>query len=256
MTALDTAFHAMNDDPNNDALRMAWFDRLAAAELFLLLEEEPSGDRIKPRVFAVAGGDLVAAFDTEDRLTAFAGEAAFAAMSGRSLAQMLAGGGFGVAVNLGTDAETIVDTDTIVWLASTLSKSPTTVEARPDLVLPPTNLPESLITALDAKLASAEGRATSAYLVATEFEGGRRSHLLAFIDALPEAEASLAQVVQEALTFSGLDAAEMDVGYFSASDEIAARFAQVGLRFDMPQPSAPKPLSAPGSDPKTPPKLR
>ena len=61
----------------------------------------------------------------------------------------------------------------------------------------------------------------------------------------------------EALTFSGLDAGELDVGFFEASDPLVARLAKVGLQFDLPDPIAmPSPPGAPGMDPEKPPKLR
>jgi hypothetical protein len=49
----------------------------------------------------------------------------------------------------------------------------------------------------------------------------------------------------------------MDVMFIRASDEIAARLAKVGLRFDLPEPAAPAMAPvAPGSDPSKPPRLR
>ena len=95
-----------------------------------------------------------------------------------------------------------------------------------------------------------------AYLVAATYAGGRRGHLMAFVDTLPGAEPSLARAVGDALTFSGVEAGSLDVGFFRASDPVAARLARVGLRFDLPE--APKadrvPGSAPGMDPDAPPR--
>ncbi len=78
------------------------------------------------------------------------------------------------------------------------------------------------------------------------------------IDALPGAERALATAAGEALTFSGLEAGEMDVAFFAASDPISARLARVGLRFDLPEPPAPSvtEIKAPGMDPEDPPILR
>ena len=97
-----------------------------------------------------------------------------------------------------------------------------------------------------------------AYLVASVDSEGKRSHLLAFVGAASGAEAALARAASEALTFSGIEAGAMDVGFFDAKDPVAARLARVGLRFDLPQPapaSVPD-TSAPGSDPDRPPRLR
>lgn len=256
-TPLDRAQLAMDAAPDDTDARLAWFDRLSATEMFLLLEREAEGERITPRVFAVDGGDMVVAFDREERLAAFAGAVApYAALSGRVMAAMLTEAGLGLAVNLGTAAETVLEAEAIAWLALTLSQAPDLVEERPDEVLAPDGLPERLLTALDARLASAQGRAVLAYLVATRFAGGRRGHLLAFVDPAPGVEGALAQLVGEALAFSGLEAASLDVGFFRAADPICARLARVGLRFDLPDVVEPPQRAAPGSDPDKPPRLR
>jgi hypothetical protein len=101
-TPLDDAFAAMEAE-GTDAARLRWFDRLVASELFLLLEAEAEGDTVRPRVFEVEDGAFVCVFDREERLSAFAGDAApYASLSGRALSGMLAGQGLGLAVNLGT----------------------------------------------------------------------------------------------------------------------------------------------------------
>jgi hypothetical protein len=257
MTPLDTAFAAMAANPDDTAARLAWFDRLAASELVLLLEDEATADRIRPRMFTVEGADLVLAFDRDERLADFAGtEAPYAAMSGRALAELLNDAGLGLGINLGAPSETVLETEAIAWLAGVLSEQPAEVEDQPQEVRPPANLPEALLGALDLRLATATGRAAMAYLVATSFEDARQSHLLAFIDPAPGAEGALAQLVGEALTFSGLEAASLDVGFFRASDPFCAQLARVGLRFDLPQPIEAAQLKAPGKDPDNPPKLR
>lgn len=256
-TPLDTAHAAMQAAPEDTAARLAWFDRLAASELFLLLEDEATEDRVRPRVFPVEGADLVLAFDREERLSDFAGGAApYVALSGRAMAEMLAGAGLGLGVNLGTGAEMVLEADAVAWLAQTLSETPEQIEDRPDEILAPDGLPETLLTALDGRLASAAGRARSAFLVATRHGDGRNGHLMGFVDPAPGAEGALARLVGEALTFSGLEAAALDVGFFRTDDPVCERLARVGLRFDLPDPVMPEVPKAPGSDPSAPPRLR
>ena len=260
MTPLDHAHAAMEAAPGDDALRLRFYDRLAGAELFLLLEAEPEGDRIRPALFPVEDQTFAVVFDREERLTAFAeGAAPYAALSGRALAGMLAGQGIGLGVNLGMAPSSIlIEAASVDWLAATLAAAPEEVEERPEELAAPAGLPERLLTALDARLAAAEGLAKMAYLVAATYAGGRRGHLMAFVDALPGAEPSLARAVGDALTFSGIEAGSLDVGFFRASDPVAARLARVGLRFDLPEaPVAERiPGSAPGMDPDAPPRLR
>lgn len=259
-TPLDTAHAAMTAAPEDAAARLAFYARLADSELFLLLTEEPRGDDISPESFDVADGTYVLAFDRAERLAAFSGRAApYAALSGRVLAGMLAGQGIGLGVNLDVAPSAIlIPAEAMSWLADIVAHAPDEVEAGISELHPPAGLPEALLTALDAKLASAGGLAAMAYLAAVTYADGSRGHLLGFVDAHAPARGALAKAAGEALSFSGVEAGAMDVGFFDASDPVAAALARVGLRFDLPQPQAPlradpKP---PGSDPDAPPILR
>ena len=53
MTPLDTAHAAMQSAPDDDAARLRFFERLADAELFLLLTKEARDERLSPEVFDV-----------------------------------------------------------------------------------------------------------------------------------------------------------------------------------------------------------
>lgn len=258
-TVLDRAHAAMTNDPDDAAARLRFYERLADGELFLMLQQEAQGDQIEPTIFELAEGRFVLAFDREERLAKFAGDIApYAALSGRALAGMLATQALGLGLNLDVAPSAIlIPAEALGWLAETLSEHPEEVEAEIDEVASPKGLPEILITALDAKLALAAGMAQSAYLVALRYRGGGQGHMLAFIDAPEAARGALAQATGEALTFSGLEAGALDVGFFAASDEMSARLARVGLRFDLPvvEPPAARP-GAPGRDPAKPPRLR
>ncbi|WP_049645427.1 SseB family protein [Candidatus Rhodobacter oscarellae] len=240
-----------------EAAQLRFFDLLAASELFLLLSEEPQGETVSPEVFETPEGTYLLVFDREDRLASFVGRPApYAGMTGRALAEMLAGQGIGFILN--ADAEETahpVPTDVVDWLSATLADTPQETAATPQELLPPAGLPEALLTGIDAKLATAAGLARLAYLSGVRYDSGALSHMLAFIDAQPGAETALAQAVHEALTFSGLEAATLDVAFFDASDPIAARLAKVGLRFDLPEPEQIQIPGAPGMDPDKPPKL-
>ncbi|WP_428928298.1 SseB family protein [Marinibacterium sp. SX1] len=259
-TALDDAHAAMDAAPRDDAARLRFFERLADSELFLMLEAEAEGETIRPEIFAVADGQFVLAFDREDRLARFAGRPApYAALSGRAIAMMLTGQGIGLAVNPEVAPSSIlVPAEAVDWLCATLGEGPDEVEHRITELLPPGGVPERLLTALDAKLATAAGLAASAYLVEAAYGEGGRGHVLGIIDARPGAEPALARAVNEALTFSGIEAGALDVAFFAASDQMAARLARVGLRFDLPQPETRAEVvrPAPGSDPDKPPILR
>ena len=259
-TPLDQTHAAMVAAPQDDAARLRFYERLADSELFLLLTEEPRDEALSPELFELADGRFVLVFDREARLADFVGRPApYAALSGRVIAAMLAEQGIGMGVNVDVAPSSIlIPEEAVAWLHATLGHGPEQVEARMDAFEPPRDLPEALLTALDTKLATAAGLARSAYLVGVAYEGGGKGHMLGFVDAVAEAHSALARAVNEALTFSGIEAGALDVGFFAASGPVAARMAQVGLRFDLPD-NAPQDQTArpaPGSDPDRPPILR
>lgn len=257
LTPLDQAHAAMVAAEDDDTARLRFYERIADVELFLLLEAEPDEDQITP-VLLEDGYVLV--FDRAERLAAHVGRPApYVALAGRAIAAMLEGQDLGMAVNIGVaPSEILLPAGAVAWLRDTLAQQPGAVEARIERVLPPKGLPETLIAAIDAKLATATGMAVGAYLVAVEYSGGGRGHLLAFVAAIPRAQDALVRAASEALTFSGIEAGAMDVGFFAPDDPTVAKLARVGLRFDLPQGEGLQhtPRMPPGSDPSKPPILK
>lgn len=257
MTPLDIAYEIMAHDEDQ---RLRFYERLADGEMFLLLEEEAQGDTLKPQVFPLQDGPVVLIFDLEERLAEFTGGVSpYAALPGRVVAKMLAGQGIGLGINLGVaPSEMILPPFAVDWLAEMLDTAPEEAEGLPEAFHAPQGLPEVLVSGLDAKLARAGGLAGAALLAGVTYQGGRRGHMLAFVDAVSGAEGALAQAAAEALAFSGIDAGEMDVTFLAGDDPATAAMARVALRFDLPEPVkvqlADRP--APGSDPANPPKLR
>ncbi|MFO8128053.1 SseB family protein [Yoonia sp.] len=258
MTDLDQAHAVMEAAPEDDALRLRFYERLADTELFMLLGAEAEGDQITPEIFEIEDQKFTLVFDREERLSQFVGRVApYAAVPGRALAQMLAGQGVGLALNLEVaPSAMLIPAEAVDWLVETLSHGPDETEARLTELSAPGGLPEAVVSGLDRKLAIAAGLARFAYLAAATYEDGTRGHVLAFIDAIEGAEKALASAAGEALTFSGIEAGMMDVLFVRASDPLAAHLAKVGLRFDLPKPEAPHVPGAPGMDPEKPPKLR
>lgn len=258
VTLLDAAHAAVSADPDNEALRLRFFERLADGEMVVLLAKEAEGGTLEPQVFDLEDGPVVLVFDREERLAAFTGGIApYAALPGRVIAGLLQGQGIGMGVNLGVaPSSMLLPAEAVDWLAGTLQQGPEEVEALPEEFRAP-SVPETVIAALDAKLARAGGLARAALLAGVVYRDGRRGHLLALLDAAEGAEAALARAMQEALVFSGVEAGELDVVFLAAASPVAQAMARVALRFDLPVPQArdeaPK---APGMDPDQPPKLR
>ena len=252
-TPLDAAHAAMIAARESDESRLRFFQRLADSELFLALNEE-STQPDSPRLFETSNGPLVLAFDTEARLAEFAGgPAQYAALSGRSIAEMLTGQGVGLALNPDVAPSSMfIPAEALDWLHEMLANTPMTHDVRPIEVRRP-SAPLELIEGLDAKLAAAAGLASHAWLADVTYPGGAENMFLAIVDAAPGSEVALSRAVSEALVFSGLGTGVLDVAFFDADDPITRRLAQVGLRVDLPAPDVPK---APGTDKDNPPRLR
>jgi hypothetical protein len=258
MTQIDAAHEAMEAAPEDDAVRLRFWGSVAESELFLMLAEESVDGQVTPAEVEVEGQRFVLAFDREERLATFAGGVVpYAALSGRRLAGMLAGQGLGIALNPDVAPSAILmGPEAVDWLSNMIADGPAAAEQRIEEVFAPKGLPEEVIAALDRRLAAAGGMAQAAWLVLARYEGGGRGHVLAIVGALPGAEAALAETVAEALRFSGIEAGALDVTFVAADSPVVARFARVGLRFDLPTPAMPVAPGAPGMDASRPPRLK
>jgi hypothetical protein len=257
-TPLDAAFRAMEADPDDEAARMRFHERLMDAELLVLLEEEPRDDSIRPLVFDLEEGRFALAFDRDARLAAFLdAPAPYAALAGRRLAAALSGRGVGIGLNLGVaPSQTLIPAEAVDWLAVMAeAAAPSPADARASGVRPPRGAPEALVAALDAKVAAMAGRVEAAWLATLVFEDGGARLALAVAGAAPSAEAGIAEAIGEAARFSG-GGVEIDVAFLSPGSPARAAFERNGLRFDPPEPEVPAPSRRPGSDPDRPPILR
>ena len=228
--------------------------------LFLLLEEEPVGDDISPRLFPVDGQNVVLAFDSEARLSEFAdGVAAYAALPGRIVAQLLAQAQLGLGLNLDVaPSSMLLPPEALVWLVETLQvEGPGESEEQIERIERPRGMPDMLLESLGARLTQSAGLAREAMLAKVTYRDGRLGHLLAIIGAEGRAEPALARSVNEALTFSGLEAAALDVVFLPPGAEIVERLRKVAMVYEIPQPEAREILlpEAPGSNPDKPPRL-
>lgn len=260
MTILDQAHAAMQSDAamGVETGALAFWRALANAELFLVLEHEAQGAEMTPKVFSLSMGQMLLAFDTEERLATISDQALpYAVLPGRVVAAQLAGQGLGLGLNLGTgaDSETVLPPDAIDWLAQMLTQDePEEREAQIARLAAPL-LPDGLLAALVGLLPPQ----SVAGLAQAEYHGGGWGHVMALTGLAPEDEARMARAVTEALAFSGLDAAALDLVFTTANSGLMQRIGQAGQMFRGPEPAvvaAPPAAKAPGSDPDQPPRLR
>jgi SseB protein N-terminal domain len=260
MTRLDDSCAAMMQDDEDHAARLNFYSQLADTELFLMLDADAIADQVQPRIFDLDEGPVVLAFDLEERLSAFVGgPAPYAALPGRVIAAQLAGQGVGLGLNVGDAPSSIIlPPEAMDWLTNTLDTKPQQVAAVAQGFSSPWGIPASVTDRLMEKLSTNAGLAEAVLLAEVVYEGGRRGHILAVLGAVAGAEAALSGAVSEALVFSGLDLAEMDVVFLAADDPRTAIIEGVALRLDLPKLMAPtKPAPRiPGMDPSKPPILR
>ena len=259
MTEMDRAHAAMQAGGDAEALR--FYQILADATLYLLLEREAEGERIHPRVFDLEGGPVLLAYDSEERLAAMgAGPVPYAALPGRIVAQHLAGQGVALGLNFGSGAasEVMLPPEAMGWLAEMLDRVPETLEAQPEAFFAPQGLPDALSDALTFTLGGAAGLAQAALLAGVRYAGGRRGHILAVIGAHPAAEEAMARALAEALAFSGIEAGELDVTFLAAEDPAVGELLRVAQMFEVPdlvvEPEMER--APPGGDPDKPPMPR
>lgn len=253
-TALDLAHAAHEADPENAGLRLRFHERILDTELVVPLDAPPEGDRLRMQTFPLSDGPVVLAFDRDDRMADFLGAPAeFAALTGRRIVALLAGQGTGLGLNLGAPSAALLPADAVDWLAGIAAQAVPETSASAQDVGPPGIVPRPLLDALGPKLAAMADRLASAHLVSARIGDGPPGLLLALAGVPEPARPAMAAAVAEAVRFSGLDEATLDVTFPAAGTPLAAAVSRSGLRLEMPPP--PKPASR-TPNPAKPPRLR
>ena len=250
-TPLDAAFLAQEADPD-PALRLRFHERVLDAELAVALDEAAEGDALRPSVYDLEDGRFVLAFDRDERLADFFGmPTAFAVLTGRRLAAMLAGQGTGIALNLGAPSATLLPAAAVDWLAAMVQPAPESREARLAELASPAAVPAALRAALAAKLAAMSDVVAAAHLASA----GDAGEIVLVLTGVPEtARAGVAAAVAEAVRFTD-GAPAIDLTFVEPDSPGAKAAARAGLRLDLPA-QAVTPAAGPGLDPAKPPKLR
>lgn len=250
-TLLDLAHAAHEADPDDDALRLRFHERLLDAELMLPVEGE-DGAAVAPQVFHLSDGRFVLAFDRDERMAAFLeAPTAFVALSGRRLVAELAGRGIGIGLNLGAPSAALLPAETVDWLAAVAGTPTEAASLRPAGLSRPRGVPPALLAALGTKLAAMAGIVDTAHLVTAEGGG-----LILVLAGVPEpARDGVAAAVAEAVRLGGLASGWLDVAFLDPGSVAAEAAGRAGIRLDLPvqKPAAPV---GPGMDPGKPPKLR
>ena len=236
---------------SNPPNRVAFFENFSSTEYHLALNREPTGDHLSPQIFETSEGKFALAFDSEEALSDFAGEGAYATLPGRVLAAILSKSGLGLCLNPEHDPNLLVPDD-FKWLIEVLARPP--MPANPSLydIQPATNISENLFQAFQRRIKKAPGLAEHAILARAD-----GAPVIAVVGAAEKTQDALAGTLQEALTFSDVSE-EWSIAFIAKGSEFEGRLREFGTVIAFPpaetQSSDTRP--APGSDPENPPILR
>ncbi|MGB0799441.1 MAG: SseB family protein [Planktomarina sp.] len=258
-TSLQAAFEAMTRQPDDQARRITYLERLVDAELTLALEgDDTSGDNVSPKVLADHDHTYVLAFEGEDRLaTYFGDETQCLTLSGRNLVSMLTETGLGIAMNAEKLSDAfLVDPESVAWLSNVINDSAEETEENIVQVFPAPEISTAHFTMLSQKLAAAQGLADYACLATADYGSDRLVPLIFIVGANPGAHVALTKSFAEFRGFAAEEGATWDIGFCEPDAEILTKLLRVGIKIDIPKPEPAITPKVPGADPNKPPILK
>ena len=237
MKQLNKAFREMSQDPENNDARLNYYGVLADTDLFLLLEQETSNEILEPKIIQLEGNNFALAFDSEENLSEFYGEAAaFAQITGRVLAKMLLEEKIGLGINLGvSEGELLLPYSVIEWFVSVMDEPHNLVQTTPKKFLPVKALPEIMFKALQQKLKPAVGLFDEIWICAVEYNEDETSHLICLMGAQNSAQQAIVKSINEVLSFTDIDLGNIDVAHFSYGDEACNKIREIGIKLEFPE---------------------
>ena len=237
MKQLNKAFEEMSRNPENNDARLNYYGVLADANLFLLLEQEPRNEILEPKFIQLEGKNFALAFDSEENLSEFYGEAAaFAQITGRVLAKMLLDEKIGLGINLGvSEGELLLPYSVIEWFVSVLEETPDVVQNSPKKFLSANAFPEIMLKVLQEKLAPAVGLFDEIWICGVEYDEDEFSNLICLIGAQKPAEQAMIKSIKEVLSFSDINLGNTDVAQFNYDDEACSIIREIGIKLEFPQ---------------------
>ena len=218
----------MSRNPENNDARLNYYGVLADTNLFLLLEQEPSNEILEPKFIQLEGKNFALAFDSEESLSEFYGEAAaFAEVTGRVLAKMLLEEKIGLGINLGiSEGELLLPWEIIEWFVNVLDEAPNLVQTTP-----------KKFKALQEKLMPAVGLFDEIWICAAEYNEDETSHLICLMGVQNSAQQAIVKSINEVLSFTDIDLGNIDVAHFSYDDEVCTKIREIGIKLQFPEVS-------------------
>ena len=213
-----------------------FYEILAEARIFVLLDRDGDPEANEPKVFALKGANYILAFEAPDQADDLTGDHTQTSQAlGMDIFKLLRGHGVGLALNMtGTSSATLISSDTVDMICAYYDGRagedlvPDADTSQFKALLTPKTFPDTLENAISERLYDLASRFSKALLLQAEYEGSRTGYLLAFADAEEADRSALVSVVEAAMREVGRSDIELDVAFLSDADPMAARIEKVG----------------------------
>lgn len=213
-----------------------FYETLAEARIYVLLDSTVKGDTYEPKVFSLKDARYLLAFDVPEQANELTGSKASTSPTlGMDMFKLLRGRDIGLGINMGgTSSATLISGETIEMICSyydgdagePLVSDADTSQFR--ALLAPQNFPDTLQNALSDRLFRLQTTFSKAVLLKAEYEEGKSGFIVAVSGASDPDRGAIAAAVEDALKASRRDDVQLDVAFLGLDDPMASRIERVG----------------------------
>lgn len=233
-TILGSTYAATFD--GGEAELWQFYETLAEARVYVLLDDTVKGETYEPKVFALKDARYLLAFDVPEQADELTGSTASTSPTlGMDLFKLLRGRDIGLGVNMGgTSSATLISGETIDMICAYYDGTagePLVADADTSqfrALLAPHNFPDTLQNALGEKLSGLQQTFGKAVLLKAEYDEGKSGFIVAISGAGDADRSAIAAAVDEALVASRRSDIHLDVVFLGLDDPMASRIERVG----------------------------
>ena len=233
-TILGSTYAATFD--GGEAELWQFYETLAEARIYVLLDDTVKGDTYEPKVFSLKDARYLLAFDVPEQADELTGSTASTSPTlGMDVFKLLRGRDIGLGINMGgTSSATLISGETIEMICSYYdgeAGEPLVADADTSqfrALLAPQNFPDSLQNALGDTLFQLQKTFSKAVLLKAEYEEGKSVFIVAVSVAADPDRGAIAAAVDDALQASRRSDVQLDVAFLGLDDPMASRIERVG----------------------------
>ncbi|WP_093973964.1 SseB family protein [Boseongicola aestuarii] len=233
-TILGSTYAATFD--GGEAELWQFYETLAEARIFVLLDDTAKGETYEPKVFTLKDAQYLLAFDVPEQADELTGSTASTSPTlGMDLFKLLRGRDIGLGINMGgTSSATLISGETIEMICAYYdgeAGEPLVADADTSqfrALLAPQNFPDTLQNALSDMLFRLQQTFNKAVLLKAEYEEGKSGFIVAVSGAADPDRGAIAAAVEDALKASRRNDVQLDVAFLGLDDPMASRIERVG----------------------------